>query len=410
MKMHRCAALVAIAALSFAGCMSSGGSSAVPPGLQGDDVSPLFTGYKQLYAFSGKPSGWEPTGLTAAGKALYGTTLTGGSKNFGTVFARYHSGQVRILYSFRGGKDGAQPQGKLLLVGGTFYGTTEYGGRYGNGTVFAVTPLGKERVVYAFKGGKDGATPVLVGMVASKATLYGTTSAGGDTHCHVQNSAGCGTVFAVTTSGKEGIVHRFKGKSDGALPSGDLIWNANTLYGTTNFGGTTNSGTVFALSTNGRERVVYAFKGYPDGAVPLAGITALGGDFYGTTGFGGAFNYSGTVFKLTASGKEAVLYSFRGFPDGAVPYAKLVPSNGLLYGTTAYGGNATQPCIGGGVPGCGTVFSIDTSGTERILYRFGGKRDGANPWTGLVDSGGTFYATTVLGGPANAGTIFGFAP
>ncbi len=407
---RRCFALLALAASCVTGCTSSGHFPVIPAGFSVGDFARLRKGYAQLYSFIGSPSGWQPTALTPAGKALYGTTITGGARNFGTVFARYRTGKVRILYSFRGGKDGAQPQGPLLIVGATFYGTTEYGGKSGNGTVFAITPSGKERVVYAFKGGKDGAAPVLGGMIASKSTLYGTTSVGGDAKCHVENSVGCGTVFALTRSGTERILHRFKGKSDGAFPSGRLLLSGDTLYGTTNFGGVDNNGTVFALRTSGVEHVLYAFKGFPDGAVPLAGVTQMGGVLYGTTAFGGAFNNSGTIFKIGASGVERVVYSFRGAPDGAVPYGTLILRNGSFYGTTAYGGNATRPCVGGGIVGCGTIFRTNADGAEAVLYRFAGNLDGANPWAGLVADDGVFDGTTLLGGPANAGTIFALAP
>ncbi|MBV8724211.1 MAG: hypothetical protein JO350_02635 [Candidatus Eremiobacteraeota bacterium] len=415
LKIHRFvrdrrAALFVTAACCLAACSPSAGSSAVPAGVPAADVASALKGYAKLYAFAGSPSGSQPTGLTVAGKALYGTTLMGGKHNFGTVFARYRSGKVRILWSFRGGIDGAQPQGTLVLVGNAFYGTTEYGGVFGNGTVFAITPGGTERVIYAFKGGADGAAPVLLGMVASKSALIGTTSAGGDVKCSVENSVGCGTIFSVTTSGKERVLYRFKGKSDGALPSGSLVLSGKVLYGTTNFGGVANNGTVYAFTGKGGERVIYAFKGYPDGAVPFGGITQLGGYLYGTTGFGGASNYSGTVYRIDPSGREHVLYNFRGAPDGAVPYGTLIVDKGLLYGTTAYGGNSTRPCVGGGVVGCGTIYAVGTLGKERILYRFGGNLDGANPWTGLVASDGAFFGTTVLGGRSKAGTIFAIAP
>jgi uncharacterized repeat protein (TIGR03803 family) len=106
-----------------------------------------------------------------------------------------------------------------------------------------------------------------------------------------------------------------------------------------------------------------------------------------------------------------VLYSFTGSPDGATPLKNLVQdAQGNLYGVTKNGGNPA--CTGDG-PGCGTVFKVDTAGKETPLYKFaatGG--DGTNPHAGLVrDTKGNLYGTTMLGGVAcsrkpTCGTVF----
>src|SRR5271165_1432929 len=68
---------------------------------------------------------------------------------------------------------------------------------------------------------------------------------------------------------------------------------------------------------------------------------------------------------------ESVLYSFQGSPDGALPYAGLVfDAQGNLYGTTFYGGNPA--CKYEFIYGCGTVFKLDTTGKETVLYSFTG--------------------------------------
>ncbi len=370
---------------------------------------PAGVGYNLLYSFTGYPSGGAPTGLTALDDALYGTTTTGGTKTFGTVFVRSSAGKVRLLYSFKGGNDGAEPAGNLVVVNGVLYGTTEYGGTRGDGTVFKVSRLGHESVIYSFKGGNDGANPMLGGLAVVAGALYGTTHAGGDPSCHVDSIVGCGTAFKLTTSGKEFVLHRFKGKLDGACPAGSLAAAGGTLYGTTNFGGPGNNGTVFTLSTSGVEHVLYRFKGYPDGAQPYAGLTELNGQLYGTTALGGAFDYSGTVFELSTTGVEHLLHSFEGYPDGAVPYDALTAYNGELYGTTAYGGNAGRACTGGGIVGCGAVFTMSPSGKERVLYRFKGTPDGANPWSSLILENGALVGTTLSGGADHAGGIFQIA-
>ena len=78
------------------------------------------------------------------------------------------------------------------------------------------------------------------------------------------------------------------------------------------------------------------------------------GNLYGTTG-GGGDGY-GTAFKLTAAGKETVLYNFCGqdnCADGKQPFGGLVfDQKGNLYGTTYIGGLTV--CTNG----CGVVFKL----------------------------------------------------
>jgi uncharacterized repeat protein (TIGR03803 family) len=142
---------------------------------------------------------------------------------------------------------------------------------------------------------------------------------------------------------------------------------------------------------------VHTFTGQPDGANPQASLVEdAAGNFYGTTEAGGTFNL-GTVFKLDASGAETILYSFAGPPDGANPVAELIrDSAGNLYGTTPKGGITGGVC---GTDGCGVVFKVDATGKETVLYSFTGNPDGWNPLAELVqDSSGNLYGTTLYSG------------
>jgi uncharacterized repeat protein (TIGR03803 family) len=140
------------------------------------------------------------------------------------------TGAESILYSFGADGDGANPITGLLNIGGTFYGTTTAGGATGGGTVFAFNPAtDAETVVYSFQGGKDGANPV-VGVTEARGRLYGTTVNGG--------AAGYGTVFRVDpATGAERVVYSFKDGTDGAYPTAGLVNAGGTLYGTTTQGG-----------------------------------------------------------------------------------------------------------------------------------------------------------------------------
>jgi uncharacterized repeat protein (TIGR03803 family) len=191
---------------------------------------------------------------------------------------------------------------------------------------------------------------------------------------------------------------------DGVYPLAPLIDVNGTLYGTTVYGGSygygshVGSGTIFSISTSGAESVLYSFSGGGDGASPFATLTHVKGTLYGTASTGGTYG-NGTVFSVSTAGKGfRVVHAFRGgTADGADPMAALLAVNGELYGTT----------YAGGTHGGGTAFSINlATGKERILHGFGLSSDGANPLAGLVNVQGKLYGTTQAGGASGAGTVF----
>jgi uncharacterized repeat protein (TIGR03803 family) len=92
------------------------------------------------------------------------------------------------------GSGGSDPNGDLIDVNGVLYGTTSDGGQFGLGTVFSVTASGVETVLHSFQGGSDGNGPI-AGLAYANGVLYGTTFQGGGTGC---GGPGCGTIFAVT--------------------------------------------------------------------------------------------------------------------------------------------------------------------------------------------------------------------
>lgn len=406
-----------LSAALLAAC-GGGNDSLSPQHLEPSFARPLASsGFQSLYSFKGSPDGSSPeAALIAVNGALYSTTTTGGTSGNGTVFEAGTSGGERVLYSFEGGSDGVYPEGALIRVNGELYGTTANGGANNDGTVFEVSTSSKESVLFSFAGGKDGAHPP-AGVITMNGTLYGTTTFGGKGSC----TSGCGTVFEVSTSGEEHVLYRFKGRADGAYPQGGLIAVNGLLYGTTGFGGANNFGTVFDVSTSGKESALYSFKGGKDGVEPTAALVATNGTLYGTASEGGTGCSSssgpsgcGIVFAVSASsGTERVLYRFKGGKDGIEPLAALVAMNGMLYGTTRYGGEPSD-CVGVG-KGCGTIFEMSTSGKENVLYRFTNTTDGAFPLAGLVAKGGVLYGTANsagggCGGYDGCGTIFELTP
>ncbi len=299
--------------------------------------------------------------------------------------------QETVLHSFGRATDAADPQAGLINVNGVLYGTSPYGGAIGVGTVFAITTSGAETVLHTFVAGSDGAYP-FAGLTEVNGVLYGTTAHGG--------TSGNGTVFAITTSGAESVLYSFAGGSDGANPYAGLTDANGVLYGTTEEGGTNdNNGTVFSITTSGAESVLYRFAGGSDGEQPYAPMINVNGVLYGTTTQGGGSGClgegCGTVFAITPSGAESVLHTFAG-SDGAEPYAGLTADSGVLYGTTEEGGASNN----------GTVFKITTSGTETVLHSFGAGNDGSSPLAGLTNVNGVLYGTTFAGGGSGDGTVF----
>jgi uncharacterized repeat protein (TIGR03803 family) len=372
--------------------------------------------YNVLYTFTGGSDGAFPYyGSLVQDKAgsLYGTTQGGGSSGYGTVFKVTQGGTETVLYSFTGGADGGYPYAGLVLSGNALYGNTTYGGSekcydgyaYGCGVVFEVNIKARtETVLHTFTGGSDGGYPWASLVEDDKGNLYGTTEDGG--------ASGYGAVFEVVPkTKKETVLHSLDDKH-GAYPYSGLTLNTTerVLFGTTRFGGSSDSGVVFSLAIGtGTYNVLYNFTGWSDGGAPW-GTLALdpSGNLYGTTLYGGSDNCTygcGTVFKVVPrTKKESVLYSFPGGASGYNPYSGVIrDKKGNLYGTALRGGSSD--CIGG----CGTVFDV-VKGAESVLHTFDGS-DGAYPFCGLtMDSKGNLYGTTYTGGSDDWGVVWEITP
>ncbi len=361
--------------------------------------------YRVVYRFNGHDGADPSAALIDVRGTLYGTTSSGGAVKRGVIFGVTKSGTEKLLYSVKKAPDGAVPVADLIDVKGTLYSTTVEGGGYtyssysDGGTVFSITASGAERVLHSFGSGTDGTHP-RAGLINVRGTLYGTTASGG--------AHGSGTVFSITTSGSENVLYSFAGGTDGKDPVAPVIDVGGTFYGTTLWGGAYGScspgfgcGTVFSVTKSGAERVLHSFGYGTDGSLPQAGLIAVDGTLYGTTSSGGEYG-NGTVFSITTSGSENVLYSFAGGSDGSDPVAGLINVGGTLYGTTARGGGSA-----GCYAGCGTVYSMSTSGAETVLHDFTSGTGGANPVAALLDIRGVLYGTTSHGGVHNFGVCHG---
>lgn len=326
--------------------------------------------------------------------------------------------------------DGAYPVGALIAdAQQNLYGVTDVGGngnctvypllRSGCGTVFELTRSGEggwsETSLYEFQGGTDGAFPA-AGLILDQAgNLYGTTSGGG------LSQACCGTVFELSPPVQQGgdwtetILYRFTAYTDGAEPSGRLIFDqGGNLYGTAVAGGESYDccGTVFELSppvqqgggwTETTLHIFHLFQN-DDGESPNTGLVFdKSGSLYGTTYGGGDYGW-GTVFQLRPTQSQGgqwseSTYSFKGGPaDGYSPAGDLIWVRGNLIGTTSGGGSYWD----------GTVFQISSSPAgiaESVLYSFQLGVEGSVTSGLVADSALNLYGTTGAGGGGNCGTI-----
>ena len=382
-------------------CSVSNGSGVIDTSNEANVAVLCTTGTETvIHSFAGDSTdGQYPAGLVIDGAGdLYGVTAGGGAYGSGTVFKVSATGQVSILYSFRGGTtDGTNPLAGLVMdSAGNLYGVTSPGGANGNGTVFKISPSGTEAILYSFA---NGVYPNGGLVMDSAGNLYGTTERGG--------ANDDGAVFKINPNGTGAILYSFANvATNGAFPAPGLIMDSvGNLYGTTTGGGANSGdGTVFKVSPTGTETVLHFFAGgTADGTNPMSGlVTDSAGNLYGTTFGGGAYGL-GTVFKISPAGAETVLHSFAGGTIDGSNFGHLaggpllVDGVGNIYGTTG----------GGGAYGSGTVFKISPTGAETVLYSFGGSsNDGQAPQSLISDSAGNLYGTTAGGGAYGLGTVF----
>ena len=191
---------------------------------------------------------------------------------------------------------------------------------------------------------------------------------------------------------------------NGTKASGEVPWYVTlvqgtdgNLYGTTYGGGNSHMGTVFSVSTTGTETLLYSFKGgTSDGANPTGGLTlGTDGNFYGTTQQGGT-GAVGVVFQMTPAGVITILHNFNSAVDGAFPWGPpTLASDGNFYGTTS----------GGGLKGNGIVYKITSSGTFTIVHKFN-ISDGFAPIAPPTQgTDGYLYVPVSEGGSSYCGTI-----
>jgi uncharacterized repeat protein (TIGR03803 family) len=374
-----------------------------------------------------------------------------------------HAQTYDLLYNFPGGSKGLQPGDFVVTSNGSILGEASYN-NCSCSLLYNYTD-GIETVLHRFSEPQGYQEEVPQGLLLRKNgnTLYGTTMYGGSRSGGCDPSLGCGIAFSYDlTTSKYKMMHEFKnGPKDGAGPVGtQVLDSAGNLYGLTFGGGTNYNGTFYEITAAGAEKVLYSFGNAPDGAHPGSGPISYGGNYYGVTIDGGAntcYNGScGTVFKITPSGKETVLYNFTGGSDGLNPWELIGDSKGNFYGLSKTQDNTTAAVFeinsvgdfsiayngsyvsqigyiimgtdgslyassSGGNDGscepngCGQILQLtptgDGNGTVTVLHQFD-NTDGSllNPFEDLVFHGGILYGTTNYGGSSDNGVIYELKP
>lgn len=373
------------------------------------------------------------------------------------AFAAQAAPKYKILHAFGKGSDGGGVWGSLVFdADGNAYGTTINGGTYNFGTVFELTPHSNgnwtETILHDFScKGSEGCTPTADLAMDAAGDLYGKTTTttfelkpgqdswnltvlqdeGGpaglilDQADNLYGPLGLGEYGqgAVSTLVKdqnwtEALLYSFCSKStrkhdclDGSDPYAGLTWGPNgNLYGTTVQYGVHGYGVVFQLTpqTDGtwKETVLHSFPAFDtDGSKPYEGVVLdKAGNVYGATSQGGSSTGCGVIFKLApqADGKwkETILYDFPKLSQGCIANTMAFDAKGNLWGTAQSGGASNN----------GVVFELTPQQSGKwkyqVVHQFNLK-DGSLPGSAVIfDSQGNLYGTTILGGPNYGGVAF----
>jgi uncharacterized repeat protein (TIGR03803 family) len=252
---------------------------------------------------------------------------------------------------------------------------------------------GSFAVIHTFDDnkGKDGAVPNGGVLRGPDGAFYGVTSSGGP----IDSSNG--TLYRVDSSGKETVLHVFDVDVEGGGPVGPPVLSADgRLHGVTNYGGALGYGTVYDIDLDGSGlQVSYLFfQGGDSLYEPGQLAQAEDGTLYGIAIQGGQGN--GGVFAISPDGAYSVLHEFAADgSEGWLPLSIVTGADGTVWGTMDEGGTANG----------GVAWHLSGDGTFHVVRNFT-NTIGREPSLWLAFPDGSFYGTTLSGGPNGNGTIF----
>jgi uncharacterized repeat protein (TIGR03803 family) len=322
----------------------------------------------------------------------YGTSVTGGTSDLGTVFKITPSGVLTTLYSFDG-TIGEVPYGGLALgTDGNFYGATNRGGPSGFGSVYKITPAGVINTLHAFTNTGDGTNPSSAPVLGNDGNFYGTTS-GVDVTVTEADS----TIYKITPTGVFTVVRTINPATEGSNAGSIILGADGNFYGGTASGGADGWGTLFRVTPTGVFTLMHTFSNLADGRQGATLAQAANGTFYGATYLGGA-NSVGVVFKMTPTGTFTKLHDLDGATDG------VGVTGNMSVGTD---GNFYNVAGSAGANNSGTLFKVTPAGVFSKVLDFGGANQGSTPGSGLIQAtSGLFYGSTEFGGTGNASVFY----
>ena len=347
---------------------------------------------------------------------MYGTSEGDNATNSGTVWKIDSGGTFSVLYAFPTNANyPATPLGSVAIdASGNVYGTTSDDGAYHEGTAWKIDTAGNFTKLHDFGQGTDAFQCFGAVTFDSNGNLYGTSHYGGPPND--------GALWKITSGGAYSVIHSFQGGADGSNPVAGVTFDSNgNMYGTTLASGANGFGTVWELTSGGTYSTLYSFRSGTDGNQSLGGVSLdSSGNLYGTTEFGGTSNV-GTVWELgppkpTLTGFSLSATSQTG-GSGVVGTVKL----GFAAYSGGYAVNLSSNSIYAAVPRAVTVPAGATSATfpiwtdpllatKAVVIT---ATDGANTFTSNLSlkpytaSVFTFqvYPTYVVGGTASTALV-----
>jgi uncharacterized repeat protein (TIGR03803 family) len=316
---------------------------------------------------------------------LYGAIYNGGVFNCGSIFRTTVDGTVSTFASFDGTNGLGAYSAPVQAPDGNWYGFTQSDKGIGAGKVYRINTNGVITSLFSFDGTNGGNPQDLI--IGADGNLYGLTASGGEGFDGTPGS-GNGTAFKLGTNGVFTHLANFA-HTNLVFPQCLVQAGDGNFYGTTQQGGDFFLGSVFRMTLDGEISTLFSFNG-TNGISPGRMVLASDGSLYGVTPTGGTrydgnwLHSWGTIFKASTNGEVSILNEFNG-TNGGWCYGRLSEaSNGVLVGTTYWGGSSYY----------GTLFKITTTGQLDDLIQFDKSR-GKNgiPWAGVTKGGdGNFYA------------------
>ena len=174
-------------------------------------------------------------------------------------------------------------------------------------------------------------------------------------------------MFSVKTDGTGfASLHSFSGGSDGAYLRAGLILSGNTLYGTTQEGGSSGAGTVFGVNTDGTGfTTLWNLNGANDGTYPDAGLVLSGKTLYGTAYNGGSSD-DGTVFSLQLSARASAVITWTS--PAPLTYGAALTAEQLNATANVPGSFAYTPTNGAVLDAGTNTLSVIFTPTDTVDY------------------------------------------